>query len=271
MGERRVDRRRGRRVRPLAAQPLPGDRGADEPRARPPLHLRLAARAGGDDAGVPRVRGLGGDLGPPRAAGPRPRGRSSFDVADPSSCPGGSTFSWDGHRGGARGPGRPQRGQRRRRTDGLPAGRRGPGGRGRARCGPSAARDGASSGWGDGRRGARSTTTTPTTRPRSAATLRAARTLEPAARGRGLPAAPVLAHGGAVARVRRGARRWPTSWSCSTSIAPARTRGLARGERPAGRRGRGGRRRGPRRWPGCPDSTRRARISARRCGRAICC
>ncbi len=50
-----------------------------------------------------------------------------------------------------------------------------------------------------------------------AATLRGARTLAHRAAGRGLPAAPVLAHGAARARVRRARWRSPTwSW-CSTS------------------------------------------------------
>ena len=42
LGERRVARRRGRRVRPLDAQPERRDRRADERRARPPRDVRLA-------------------------------------------------------------------------------------------------------------------------------------------------------------------------------------------------------------------------------------
>ena len=63
---RRVAGRRGRRVRPLDAQPERGDRRADERRARPPRRLRVA----------------GASCARPFARSPRwPRARSSCGIA----------------------------------------------------------------------------------------------------------------------------------------------------------------------------------------------
>ena len=92
-----------------------------------------------------------------------------------------------------------------------------------------------------------------------------------AARGRGLPAAPVLAHPAPGARVRRGARaRRPAGGDRHLPGARAR-RGLPRRLRPA--RGRGGRRRRP---PGgasrgCRTSTPPSASCAASCARATCC
>jgi hypothetical protein len=90
------------------------------------------------------------------------------------------------------------------------------------------------------RAGRWSTTTTPTTRPRSR-DAEAARTLEHGAAGGGLPAAPLLAHRAARARVRRGAGAGRRGGRCWTSTRRASARRTSRGERAADRRGRGGR------------------------------
>ena len=61
--------RRGRRVRPLAAQARAPGRGAHERRARPPRDLLLPARRRGDVPRVPRPGRARGRLGSPAAAG----------------------------------------------------------------------------------------------------------------------------------------------------------------------------------------------------------
>ena len=117
----RVARGRGRRVRPLDAEPRGRDRGADERRARPSRDVRLA---GGAARGVPRV---------PRGAA---RTRSIWDRPELLAlrerrrrCPttrcaldarraGGSRFAWRGEEVRLAGPGRAQRAQRRRRARG---------------------------------------------------------------------------------------------------------------------------------------------------------
>ena len=71
-GDGGVARRRGRRVRPLAAQALADDRGAHERRARPPHDLQLAPRRRRHLPRVPRARRAGGGLGPAGAASRSP-------------------------------------------------------------------------------------------------------------------------------------------------------------------------------------------------------
>ena len=173
LGRRGVARRRGRRVRPLDAEPRRRDRGADERRARPPRDVRLAARAA---RGVPRVPGARARrrrrVGSARAARAAPRrARSRWS---PTTCPrrgcdaGGSRFRLARRRGApARSRARttrstPPRRSRRRGSSGPTcaaalAGLAGFRGAGRRFQALGARR----------RRGAASTTTTRTTRPRS--------------------------------------------------------------------------------------------------------
>ena len=135
LGERRVDRRRGRRIGPLAAAALARDRGADQRRARPPLDLRLAAGPGADAREfMGRAPARRGRLGPPAAPGACPGGALAYDAADAAMSPRRLAVSLARDRGVARGPGRPQRGQRRRRADRVRAGGR-RSGRGRRRAG----------------------------------------------------------------------------------------------------------------------------------------
>ena len=84
VGDGRVARRRGRRVRPLVAARWRRGRGRDERRARPPRDLRLARRA---RRGLPRVPGRAprtrsSGTGRSCARWPGPA-RGRFDVADP--------------------------------------------------------------------------------------------------------------------------------------------------------------------------------------------
>ena len=65
--------RRGRRVRPLAAQARAPGRGPHERRARPPRDLLLPARRRGDVPRLPRPGRARGGVGSPGAAGARRR------------------------------------------------------------------------------------------------------------------------------------------------------------------------------------------------------
>ena len=96
-----------------------------------------------------------------------PPGAVAYDAPEPLLSPSGSRFDWRGIEVAARGAGRPQRDQRRRRAHRGRA-RRAPSPRAPRRRWPtSRARAGASSGSARPRRAPRSTTTTPTIRPRS--------------------------------------------------------------------------------------------------------
>ena len=101
-----------------------------------------------------------------------------FDAA-PALSPGGSAFDFDGVAVAPLRPRRPQRAQRRRRADRHQGHRRRRGRRRRGARATSRAPGGASSASARRRRARSWSTTTPTTRPRCAATLDAARTLEP--------------------------------------------------------------------------------------------
>ncbi len=146
---RRVADRRGRRVRPEPAQAAPHDRGRDQRRARPPHRVRLIPRRGRDLRHVPRARERRRRRArPPQASPGRPRLR--------------------GVRRRAQRPRRPQPAQRRRGAEGDRAGRgrrRKPPPRGSR---PSRARAGASRTSATPPAAPASSTTTPTTRPRSA-------------------------------------------------------------------------------------------------------
>ena len=185
LGDGGVDRDRGRRVRPLAAQARPRDRRAHQRRARPPLDLRARGstsrrRSATFMARAP-ARAVVWDRPALRALCP-PDARRLRRARRPCCTPGGSRFRL------ARastvsvcGPGRPQRGQRRRRARRrarspapIPSGRR-------RRSPTSAARGAGSSCSGETRVGRRaSTTTTPTIRPRSRRRSPRPATLEPA-------------------------------------------------------------------------------------------
>ena len=85
-----VDRGRGRRVRPLAAQAPAGDRRAHQRRARPSLHLCLAAGPGADLRHVHGARGGSrGGVGPAAVAGPVPRRRRALRRTRRAAGPGG--------------------------------------------------------------------------------------------------------------------------------------------------------------------------------------
>ena len=208
-----VARGRGRRVRPLAAQARPADRGAHQRRARPPRDLLVAAR---------RRRHL------PRLPGAGRRGRARRRArADPLPGP---RRAAGGGRARARrlalqrrrrarlaaGPGRPQRPQRGGRARRLRArGRRPRGGRrraGRLRRRRPAVR--AAGDDGRGRAGGRRLRAPP---DRGARHDRRRPHARAAPRGGRLPAAPVLAHAPPVPRVRRRAGRGRRSSRCSTS------------------------------------------------------
>ena len=105
-GSGRVDRDRGRRVRPLAAQARPRDRGPDERRARPPRDLLVAPGSRADAANVHGPRGRhGGRLGPPAAAGAVPAGAVPYDAPDPELGPDGArAFGGAGSRSACRSP-----------------------------------------------------------------------------------------------------------------------------------------------------------------------
>ena len=177
-------RRRGRRVRPLAAQARPRDRPRDERRARPPRDLRLAPGARGDLPRLPRRGPHGWSSGTARrssrwsrtASRPSPTTRRT-----PAPTPGGVAFRWRGHEVALRVPGAHNAlnaagGAR----GGAPRGR-GPRGGGRGARATSTGPPAASSRSARRRRARASTTTTPTIRPRSRATLEAARTPPPRA------------------------------------------------------------------------------------------
>ena len=201
----------------------------------------------------------------------RRRARSSpFDAPDVELHAGGSRFDWRGVEVALAVPGVHNALNAAAALDGLPAGRRRPG---RAAAALADFR-------GAGRRFERLGATRPARwsyddyahHPTEvAATLDAARTLAPAARGRGLPAAPVLAHR-ALAR-EFGAALAPPTWSSCSTIYPARERaedfpGVS------GRPGRrGGRRRRPAagRSPGCRASTTPSATCATSCARATSC
>ena len=178
-GDGRVARRRGRRVRPLAAQARAADRRAHQRRARPPHDLRLAARRR-------RRRSARSSRWPSSAVvwdRPELLALAGDDPGDavrrPGARAGGGRLALHARRrrGRAVGPRRPQRPQRRRRADRLPARRRRPG-RGRRRAGRLHRRRPALRAPRHHARRARSwSTTTRTTRPRCAATIEAARTL----------------------------------------------------------------------------------------------
>ena len=196
-------------------------RGRDERRARPPRDLRLAGRGarGRSARSWPARRRPSCGTGPTSLALRGDAPDVAFDVADAGARRRRLALRRGaGTRVRLRVPGRPQRAQRRRRARGLRAGRRRP-----ARPPPRRWRTSPAPGrrfqrLGDDARAARaSSTTTPTTRPRSRPRIDAARTLAPAPGRRGLPAAPVLAHAAARARVRRRAGAAPTSPPCSTS------------------------------------------------------
>ena len=201
-GEGRVDRRRGRRVRPLAARAL-DPQIAVLTNVELDHHSTYGSRLELEQT-LPRVHGPRRrprrGLGSPRAARRcARRGRSRYDAPEPVLHPGGSRFEWRGIDGRAVGAGRPQRGQRRRRADGRRARRgRARAGRG-ARSTTSRARGGGSSCWAEAPRASRCTTTTRTIRPRSPRRSRPPGRSAHAARRR-VSAAPLLAH----ARARGG-------------------------------------------------------------------
>ena len=160
--------------------------------------------------GVPRVPGAGR---PTAVVWDRPellalRGGPlvAYDAPSSTLTPGGSRFRWRGLRGRARGARAPT-------TRSTPPGRStlarlagadaGAGGRGAGRL--QRRRRGAFSGSARRAGGAPVYDDYAHHPTEVAATLQGARTLEHRAAGRGLPAAPVLAHAGARARVRRGA------------------------------------------------------------------
>ena len=252
----------------------PGDRGAHQRRARPPLDLRLAARPRGD---VARVHGRA--PGSARSSGTAPscarcarRARVAYDAADAALSPRGSRF-------------RLARASRCRCRSRAPTTRSTP---------PGALTAAALAGRRPGRGPRRRWRTSAGARRRFellgrtergcpvyddyahhptevAAAIAAARTLAPGAAGRRVPAAPVLAHARARARVR--VARWPapTSPSCSTSTRRAsapRTSRASTGTwspRPPPTPPAGGR------SPGCPafDDARRSCSATLRDGRPV--
>ena len=94
LGRRRVADRRGRRVRPLAAQAAPDDRGRHQRRARPPHDVRLQPRRGRHLPRFSRAR-----HGRRRRARPDRAEREPRRVrAEPQLTAAGSTFEFDGVR-----------------------------------------------------------------------------------------------------------------------------------------------------------------------------
>ena len=259
-----MDRRRGRRIGPLAAQAVARDRGADQRRARPSLDLRLAARPRADAArvhGPCRARrrscGTAREL---RAL--CPRGALAYDATDTALSPRRLAVSLARDRGVAVGPGRPQRGQRRRGAR-PPRRWRGP-----TRPGPplrwptSEALDGGSSCSGPPKTGVPIYDDYAHHPTEVAATIAAARTLAPA-RLVAVFQPHLYSRTRALARefgARAGRRRHRRSCSPSTRPASApRTSRASTGSwspRPPPTPPAGGR------WPGCRRSTTPARFLA---------
>ena len=128
-----------------------------------------------------------------------------FDV-EPTLLAGRLAFALDGIAVELDGAGRPQRAQRRGRADRDPARSAATSPPPRRRCATSRARGGASSASARRPQGALVVDDYAHHPTEVRATLEAARTLEPATAGRGLPAAPLLAHAARRPRVRRRAR-----------------------------------------------------------------
>ena len=169
LGDGRVADRRGRRVRPLAAQARAPGRGAHERRARPPRDLLLPARRRGDVPRLPRPGRARGRLGSPGAARARRRRLAALALRRGARAVAGRlALRARRPQGRADGSGRPQRAQRRGRADRLPRDRRPTSRRPPPRCATSRARAGASSTSARRRRARSWSTTTPTTRPRCA-------------------------------------------------------------------------------------------------------
>ena len=249
VGRGRVARRRGRRVRPVVPAPDAGDRRRDERRARPPHDVRPRARTC-DEAF--------------RAFLAARRHAVVWDRPECSRCAGGP------RRVDVRRPGRRPASPRAPRFA-LATGRRSAlavpgahnalnaaaalealrargGRRGRApprRWRASGARAGASRSWGAPPRGAIVVDDYAHHPTEVAATIAAARTLAPAAGGRGLPAPPVLAHARARARVRRRARAADVAVVLDVYPARERAEDFPGVERPDAGRGDGRRRRRP--------------------------
>ena len=206
LGDGGVARRRGRRVRPLDAALARRGRGRDERRARPPRDVRLAGRG---PRGLPRrswpARPQARRVGPPRRAGAARRARTSRSTS-PSRC---STPAARASRGAgtpcaSRCPARttPATPPPRSRPPCWPAPTRGR--RRGARDFAGAGRRFELLGTTPRRRARRRRLRPPPDRGRRDARRRAH--AGPAAGRRRLPAAPVLAHAAARARVRRRAR-----------------------------------------------------------------
>ena len=218
LGRGGVARRRGRRVRPVAARAGARHRRADERRARPPHDLRLPARGRRDVPRVSRARRTGrGRVGPAGAAGSRARGCAARALrrragADARRL----ALRARRRRGRAHRAGRAQRGQRRRGADRGAARRRRPRGRGGGAARLPGRRPALRAARDDGRGRARGRRLRPP--PDRGGGHAGRRPDARAAPGRGgLPAAPLLPHRAPGARVRRARWRPPTRWSCSTS------------------------------------------------------
>ena len=239
LGGRRAAGGRGRRVGSLDAEPRRRDRGVDQRRARPPRHVRIAARAAGGVPRVPRARARRGRrLGSARvdrAHAETDRGRA-LRRAGAAAGGGGLALHVARAGGTSAGSGRAQRAQRGGRAGGGATGRGGPArgdrGAGRLRrCGPTLSTAGAQPRGGAALRGLRA----PPDRGRGDAE-RGAHVGAPAAGG-GLPAASVLAYAAARRRVRSGAgagRRGRRARRVSRARA---RRGPSWGQRVAGRAG----------------------------------
>ena len=169
-GDGGVARGRGRRVRPLAARS--STRRSPCSPTPSSTTTRPTARCATLD-GTFREFLAGGRAGAWSGTGPScsrcaTAPSSPFDVADPELDAGGSRFTLDGVDGRARGARRPQRAQRRRRAGGLRARRRRPAARPPRRWRTSRGAGRRFERLGETAAGRRwSSTTTPTTRPRS--------------------------------------------------------------------------------------------------------